>query len=72
VGAVLGRGDGELLADEHPGRGAIVTFSEERSVTDTYSVAMDPNRTMVYALWQLVDVFVIVDKDENRFTFRAR
>ena len=42
-----------------------VTFSEERSVTDTYSVAMDPNRTMVYALWQLVDVFVIVDKDEN-------
>jgi hypothetical protein len=42
-----------------------VTFSEEHSVTDTYSVAIDPAKTMVYALWQLVDVFVIVDDSKN-------
>jgi hypothetical protein len=42
-----------------------VTFSEEHSVTDTYSVAIDPAKIMVYALWQLVDVFVIVDESKN-------
>lgn len=38
-----------------------VTFSEESSFTDTYSVASDPAKTIVFGLWQLVDVFVIVD-----------
>jgi hypothetical protein len=28
-------------------------------------VAIDPAKTMVYALWQLVDVFVIVDDSKN-------
>jgi len=35
-----------------------VTFSEESSFTDTYSVTSDPSKTIVYGLWQLVDVFV--------------
>jgi len=38
-----------------------VTFSEESSFTETYAVESDPNRTIVYALWQLVDVFALVD-----------
>jgi hypothetical protein len=38
-----------------------VTFSEESSFTDTYSVTSDPNKTIVYGLWQLVDVFVLTD-----------
>lgn len=38
-----------------------VTFSEESSFTDTYSVTSDPEKTIVYGLWQLVDVFVITD-----------
>lgn len=38
-----------------------VTFSEEASFTDTYSVTSDPQKTIVYGLWQLVDVFVITD-----------
>lgn len=38
-----------------------VTFSEESSFTDTYSVASDPTKTIVFGLWQLVDVFVLVD-----------
>jgi hypothetical protein len=38
-----------------------VTFSEESSFTDVYSVASDPLKTIVFGLWQLVDVFVIVD-----------
>jgi hypothetical protein len=41
-----------------------VTFSEESSFTDTYSVMSDPVKTIVYGLWQLVDVFVIVDADK--------
>jgi hypothetical protein len=42
-----------------------VTFSEESSFTDTYSVASDPTKTIVFGLWQLVDVFVIVDTNKN-------
>ncbi|MDH3198245.1 MAG: hypothetical protein OEO21_08395 [Candidatus Krumholzibacteria bacterium] len=42
-----------------------VTFSEESSFTDTYSVASDPVKTIVYGLWQLVDVFLIVDENKN-------
>jgi hypothetical protein len=38
-----------------------VTFSEESSFTDTYSVTSDPSKTIVYGLWQLVDVFVLTD-----------
>lgn len=40
-----------------------VTFSDERSVTETFSVQADPTRTTVYAIWQLVDTFVLVDAD---------
>ena len=42
-----------------------VTFSEESSFTDTYSVASDPSRTIVFGLWQLVDVFVLVDAQKT-------
>lgn len=42
-----------------------VTFSEESSFTDTYSVASDPSKTIVFGLWQLVDVFVLVDADKS-------
>lgn len=38
-----------------------VTFSEESAFTDTYSVSSDPTKTIVFGLWQLVDVFVLVD-----------
>lgn len=38
-----------------------VTFSEEHSFTDTYSVPADPNKVIVYGLWQLVDAFVLTD-----------
>ncbi|MDH4038816.1 MAG: hypothetical protein OEY32_15635 [Candidatus Krumholzibacteria bacterium] len=49
-----------------------VTFSEESSFTDTYSVTSDPDKTIVYGLWQLVDVFVLTDAKGNRFTSRTR
>jgi hypothetical protein len=41
-----------------------VTFSEETSVTETFTVESDPERTTVYALWQLVDKFSLVDADQ--------
>ena len=40
-----------------------VTFAEETSVTETYTVQADPTRTTVYAIWQLVDRFRMVDAD---------
>jgi len=40
-----------------------VTFAEETSVTETFSVQADPDRTTVYAIWQLVDRFRMVDAD---------
>ena len=43
-----------------------VTFSEENTFTETYSVQSDPSRTIVYALWQLVDAFSLVDADTVR------
>ncbi len=43
-----------------------VTFSEESSFTETFTVQSDPDRTIVYALWQLVDKFSFVDADTVR------
>jgi hypothetical protein len=43
-----------------------VTFSEETSVTQTFSVQSDPDRTIVFAIWQLVDKFALVDADTVR------
>jgi len=43
-----------------------VSFSEETSVTETFSVTADPTRTTVYAIWQLVDMFTLVDADTVR------
>lgn len=40
-----------------------VTFDEETSITETYTVQADPTRTTVYAIWQLVDRFRMVDAD---------
>jgi hypothetical protein len=40
-----------------------VTFSEESSFTETYTVDPDPDHTIVYAIWQLVDTFSYVDAD---------
>lgn len=40
-----------------------VTFSEETSVTETFTVQSDPDRITVYAIWQLVDKFSLVDAD---------
>ncbi len=39
-----------------------ITFDEEKSYTETYSVE-SAGYTRVYALWQLVDEFSIVDED---------
>jgi hypothetical protein len=38
-----------------------VTFSETKTFSEEYKVDSDPNKTIVYALWQLVDVLVLVD-----------
>jgi hypothetical protein len=43
-----------------------VSFSEETSVEQTYAVESDPTHTRVYALWQLVDRFSMVDADTVR------
>ena len=40
-----------------------VTFSEETSVTQTFSVDSDPGHVIVFAIWQLVDKFCLVDAD---------
>lgn len=40
-----------------------VTFTEETSITQTFTVNADPTRTTVYAIWQLVDKFTLVDAD---------
>jgi hypothetical protein len=42
-----------------------VTFSETNTFTESYSVSSDPNKTIVYGLWQLVDVFMLVDADKT-------
>jgi len=41
-----------------------VTFSEKTTTKKVYSVESDPNATIVYALWQLVDVFLLTDSDQ--------
>jgi len=38
-----------------------VTFSETKTFAETYSVDTDPSKVIVYGLWQLVDVFILVD-----------
>lgn len=43
-----------------------VSFSEETSVTETFTVQADPDRTTIYAIWQLVDRFTLVDADTVR------
>ena len=43
-----------------------VTFSTETTKSETYSVQADPSHTRVYALWQLVDTFSLVDADMVR------
>ncbi len=40
-----------------------VTFSEESSVTERFTVQSEPDHTIVYAIWQLVDKFSFVDAD---------
>lgn len=40
-----------------------VTFSEESSETETFTVQSEPDHTIVYAIWQLVDKFTLVDAD---------
>jgi hypothetical protein len=42
-----------------------VTFSETNTFSEEYSVESDPDKTIVYGLWQLVDVFMLVDADKN-------
>ena len=42
-----------------------VTFEEEDSITETYSVGAGSD-TRVYALWQLVDEFALVDADTTQ------
>lgn len=42
-----------------------VTFSETNTFTEQYSVSSDPNKTIVYGLWQLVDVLMLVDADKT-------
>ena len=41
-----------------------VTFSETDTFSEKYSVESDPNKTLVYGLWQLVDVFLLADGDK--------
>lgn len=41
-----------------------VTFSETNTFSEEYAVQADPSKTIVYALWQLVDVFMLVDSDK--------
>lgn len=43
-----------------------VTFTEESSFTETYAVQSQPGHTIVFALWQLVDAFALVDADSVR------
>jgi hypothetical protein len=43
-----------------------VTFSTESVKSETYSVEADPDHTRLYALWQLVDRFSLVDADTTR------
>ena len=43
-----------------------VTFSEESTMTETYSINPDPDHDRIYALWQLVDTFRLVDEDSVR------
>jgi hypothetical protein len=40
-----------------------VTFEEQSSVTETFTVQSDPDHITVYAIWQLVDKFSLVDAD---------
>ena len=42
-----------------------VTFSETSTFSEEYSVVSDPNKTIVYGLWQLVDVLILVDADKT-------
>lgn len=41
-----------------------VTFSETSTFEEVYAVESDPQKTIVYGLWQLVDVFVLTDSDK--------
>ena len=43
-----------------------ITFSVENTFTDTYSSGDPRPSTIVYAIWQLVDCFVLVDADSLR------
>jgi len=42
-----------------------VTITENRSVTETYSFSVAEGKVAIYTVWQLVEVFVLVDENDN-------
>jgi hypothetical protein len=42
-----------------------ITISEEKSITETYSIEVEKRKICVYTLWQLIEVFVLVDVDDK-------
>ena len=42
-----------------------VTITENRQVTETYNFSIDEGKVAIYTLWQLVEVFALVDENNN-------
>jgi hypothetical protein len=42
-----------------------VTITENRKVTETYSFSVEEGKVAMYTLWQLIEVFALVDDNDN-------
>lgn len=42
-----------------------VTITESRKVTETYSFSVEEGKVAMYTLWQLIEVFALVDDNDN-------
>jgi hypothetical protein len=42
-----------------------VTITENRTVTETYNFSVAEGKVAIYTLWQLVEVFALVDDNNN-------
>ena len=49
-----------------------ITISEEKKITETYSIEVAKRKICIYTLWQLIEVFVLVDVDDKPIEWKGK
>lgn len=68
----IGAGISGFSAKLSQNLGRSITISNETDVTTTYQIAVQEGKTTVWTLWQLVEVYTLIDGQGNDFSYDGR